>query len=178
MANPYVTAAELAAAKVGPHVDGDLLGLYLGDHLSGATGGRARIADMAKRYVMKPYGSDLALISEQVEREYLTMSDVVEALGFSKRPVKRALAWVGERVGSLKPNGRLVKTSPMTPVLELDLMRAAVNGKGAGWEVLEHYAGDLGLPSEPFARLATQSQEQAKLLSRAHAIETANAFRR
>jgi hypothetical protein len=66
----------------------------------------------------------------------------------------------------------------MTPVLELDLMRAAVNAKGAGWEVLEHYASDLGLPSAPFSRLREQSQEQSDTLARAHGVALATAFRR
>lgn len=178
MTTTHLTDAQLSAARVGPAVDGGLLSIYLGDHLTGATGGSTRITDMARRYASEPYGPDLATIAEQVQDELTTLRDVIVALDMSTRPAKRALAWVGERLGSLKPNGRIVGTSPMTPVLELDLMRAAVNAKGAGWEVLEHYAADLGLPREPFAALKEQSQQQSETLARAHTVALGTAFRR
>lgn len=173
----HLTKAQLSAAQIGPGVDSHLLGIYLGDHLTGASGGSTRIADMARRHAEEPYGPDLAVIADQVQDELTTLRDVILALDLSTHPTRRLIAWVGERLGSLKPNGRIVGTSPMTPVLELDLMRAAVNAKGAGWEVLEHYAGDLGLPADPFAALRDQSRQQSETLARAHSLALTTAFR-
>ncbi|PWD51548.1 hypothetical protein C8046_13740 [Serinibacter arcticus] len=178
MTTTYLSDAELSAAEIGPDVDGDLLGIYLGDHLTGATAGSSRISDMAERHADEPYGPDLARIAGEVERECATLEAVIRALDLSTHPVRRVVAKVGERVGSLKPNGRLIGESPMTPVLELDLVRAAVNGKGAGWEVLQHYADDLGLPKAVFTRLIEQSDEQSETLARAHAVATDLAFRK
>lgn len=178
MVEGYLSTADLDAARTADGVDRHLLGSYLSDHLTGSTGGLSRIQDMARRYEQAPFGADLARVAQEVAREKQTISDIIGALELGRNRVFEMVALVAERLGSLKPNGRLVRASPMTPVLELELMQAAVNGKRAGWETLEMYADDLHLPGEVFATLARQSQEQEATLHRAHLTAARRAFRR
>ena len=72
-----------------------------------------------------------------------------------QRPHRQAAAWLAEHAGRLKLNGRIVRRSPMTMVLEAELMRAAILGKLGGWQTLEELAPELGLDPATFAALAT-----------------------
>src|SRR5262245_48969825 len=52
------------------------------------------------------------------------------------------IGWLGEKVGRLKPNGYLVRRSPLSDVVELEALRTAALGKLAGWQVLRLVARD------------------------------------
>ena len=60
-----------------PRVDGDLLDLYLGDHLTGSTAGAARITDMATRHSDTPMGPELAAIAKEIREERVEKPDEV-----------------------------------------------------------------------------------------------------
>lgn len=162
----------------GRTLDRALLQTYLGDHLAGASGGSARFDRMAEAYAQTPLGPALARIAREVddEREWLRQT----AYRLDARPsvLKRAGVAVAERVGRLKPNGRLTDPSPLTAVLELDLMRAAVVGKRGLWETLDTWADELGLDRDRLARLLAQADEQAATLTRLGAVAREQAFAR
>ncbi|CAM3796447.1 NAD-dependent epimerase/dehydratase family protein [Occultella aeris] len=157
------------AARVPDHVDAELLGLYLSDHLTGATAGRARIQRMAHAFAETPMGPDLADISDQITRERELLSELIQLLGLRRRPYRQAGAWVAERVGRLKLNERIVSPSPMTPLLEVELMRSAVIGKEGVWQTLESLALDLKMRPSVFADLAADARKQQTVLSNLHA---------
>lgn len=161
--------------RVPATVDRHLLGLYLSDHLTGATAGSERAQRMAEAYEGTDLGPELADLAEQIESERLFLHDLVEALDLRPRAHRQAAAWAAEKVGRLKLNGRLVD-SPMTPVLETELMRSAVMGKLGVWEVLARLAGDLGLPGRMFEQLAGTAREQADVIGRLHERVTDEAF--
>src|SRR5690606_30626573 len=94
-----------------------------------------------------------------------------------RRRHRQAAAWVAEHAGRLKTNGRPAG-SPMTPVLELELMRGAVSAKLGVWRTLTDLAPELGLPPEMFALLAERARVQADTFERLHGIVSADAFRR
>ena len=52
------------------------------------------------------------------------------------RRVLRAVARAGDAAGRLKTNGRGLMRSPMTPLLEIELLRGAVNAKQGLWQTL------------------------------------------
>ncbi|WP_235857059.1 NAD-dependent epimerase/dehydratase family protein [Occultella glacieicola] len=156
------------AARVSEHVDADLLGLYLSDHLTGATAGTERIRRMAHAFADTPLGRDLATIRDQITRERELLRELIALLGLRRRPHRQAGAWVAEHVGRLKLNERLVGSSPMTPLLEVELMRSAVSGKEGVWQTLESLAAELRLPPTVFADLAEDARRQRATLDRLH----------
>jgi nucleoside-diphosphate-sugar epimerase len=158
-------------------IDREILGLYLSDHLTGATAGVARINRMAKAFAGTELGPDLARIAEEIAAERAFLRDLIPSLELRRRPYRQAVAWLAERIGRLKTNGR-PSGSPMTPVLELELMRSAVIGKLGGWETLAALAPDLGLPAETFHDLAERARSQADVLGELHARVAPEAFRR
>lgn len=162
---------------VPPSIEGDLLNLYLSDHLTGATAGRSRIERMADAYDDGELGPDLRRLAVQIGEEYTLLRDLISELGLRQHPHRQALAWLAEHAGRLKLNKRLLSTSPMTVVLELELMRSAVVGKLGGWQTLAELAPDLGLDRSRFETLAERAKDQAATLERLHAQVRGPAFR-
>lgn len=157
-------------------VDRVLLQSYLGDHLAGAVGGSARFARMADAYARTPLGPALARVARQVADERDWLRETAHRLGVQPSVLKRVGIAVTERVGRLKPNGRLTDTSPLSAVLELDLMRAAVTAKRGLWETLEIWCDDLDLDPADVRRLLDQADDQISTLRRLGAVAREQAF--
>ncbi|MFD1506028.1 NAD-dependent epimerase/dehydratase family protein [Georgenia yuyongxinii] len=172
----HTIPGDVMAAHIPPHLDGRLLGLYLADHLAGATGGSNRIERMAKAYADTSMGPELASLAAEIVEAREALRSVIEALGLPQRPLRQAATWVGERVGRLKLNGRVVTRSPLTPVLELEIMRSAVNGQLGLWQTLTDLADDLALPRERFEELANGARGFDARLERLHETARATAF--
>ncbi len=164
-----------------PHIPGSidakLLGLYLSDHLTGATGGQARIERMAEAFADTPVSADISRVSAEIGQERDFLQRLIHDLGVRQRPHRQAAAWLVERAGRLKLNGRIVRRSPMTMVLESELMRAAILAKLGGWQTLEELAPDLGLDRATFVKLGDEARSQIEALSRVHEHARRNAFR-
>ncbi|MEV7972636.1 hypothetical protein [Cellulomonas sp. NPDC089187] len=159
-------------------LDRQQLRIYLADHLSGAAAGAARVQRMAESYRDTPLGPDLARLAEDIPAERDWLEDRMHAWGLPPHRLKQLATTVAERVGRLKPNGRVVRPAPMTAVLELDLMRAAVTGKRGLWETLRLYAEELGLdPARP-AELIVQADQQIATLTALGERARQQAFRR
>lgn len=164
-----------------PHIpdtiDAKLLGLYLSDHLSGATAGLGRIQRMAKDFTDTPVHAELVGVAAEIRRERELLLGLIHELGIRQRPHRQAAAWLAEHAGRLKLNGRLLSRSPMTLVLEAELMRAAILAKIGGWQTLEELAPELGLEPSTYARLITEGHQQIEALGRVHEHARTNAFR-
>lgn len=175
---PRPTGAQGAGGAAAPMsgVDRTLLRSYLGDHLAGAEGGSARFARMAQAYADTPLGPALSRVAAQVADERDWLEETARRLDVRPSPTKRIAATVAERVGRLKPNGRLATPSPLSAVLELDVMRAAVVGKRGLWETLDIWADDLGLDRDRLRQLIGRADEHAATLTRLGAVARKQAF--
>lgn len=157
-------------------IDEKLLGLYLSDHLTGATAGLGRIERMAKDFADTPVHPELDALAAEIRKERDQLRELIHQLGIRQRPHRQAAAWLAERAGRLKLNGRVLSRSPMTLVLESELMRAAVLAKIGGWQTLEALAPELGLEASTFTGLAEKGRTQIASLDRVHEHARSNAF--
>lgn len=155
----------------------DLMGLYLSDHLTGATAGTNRIERMAADFVDTPVYAELAGLAEGIRANREFLRNLIEDLGFARRPHRQAAAWAVERVGRLKFNGRVLERSPMTMLLEAELMRSGVQGQVGLWETLQEHAGELGLDPEVFSRLIKDTHGMLETLEQIHAYARSRALR-
>ncbi|SKB37020.1 hypothetical protein SAMN05660473_00388 [Arthrobacter sp. 49Tsu3.1M3] len=166
------------APQISGKIDNKLFGLYLSDHLAGATAGRGRIERMARDFTDTPFRSELEALATQIreEREYL--NGLVGDLGLPRRTPRQAAAWVAERAGRLKLNGRVVRRSPLTLVLESEVMRSAVMGKLGLWQTLQDLSGELGLglDGSRFDGLAATARDQIATLDRVHEYARRRSF--
>lgn len=160
-------------------IDTSVLQTYLSNHLTGAHGGRNRIKSMAERYADTELGPDLKHVAQQISDEYDELQRIVHVLGLHRPLPQVALAKVGELVGRLKPNGRgPLQPSPTTPLIEVELMRSAVNGKQGLWQALADNAERLGLAEEKLDERTTHAEEQDAVLERLHRHVRQTAFDR
>jgi hypothetical protein len=63
-------------------------------------------------------------------------------VGGTRHRAKEAAAALAERLGRLKLNGRLFGRSPLTPVLELEVMVLAIEGRRRLWLTMTQLARD------------------------------------
>jgi len=91
--------------------------------------------------------------------------EIMAALGIKVRRSKVAAAWIGEKAGRLKANGRLFARSPLSNLEELELLRLGVEGKAAGWCTLRTLADtDTRLDPGHLDELISRARRQAGLL--------------
>jgi len=138
-----------------------LLGIYLNDHLAGATGGveLARRAAAARR--QEESGDVLLRFAADIAADRTALLEIMAVLGVPVRAYKVCAGWIGEKAGRLKLNGRLLSRSPLSSLEELELMRLGVTGKAAGWRTLRLLADadprlDRGRLDELIARADSQ----------------------
>jgi hypothetical protein len=82
-------------------------------------------------------------------------------LAAGENVAKTTLAWIAERTGRLKLNGRLLSYSPLSRVEELEALRLGVEGKLALWRALkETRATDPRLKGIDLDELARRAEGQ------------------
>ena len=148
-------------------MDGRLIAIYLNDHLAGATGGLelARRALGANRGT--PFEAPLARLAAEIEEDRATLLDVMRRLEVARDPLKEAAAWLAEKAGRAKLNGRIAGYSPYSRVLELEVLALGVEGKRALWRALAHVAADdARLAGVDLAALTRRAEGQRRLIER------------
>ncbi|MBL7495883.1 hypothetical protein I6A84_11040 [Frankia sp. CNm7] len=155
-----------------------LLGIYLNDHLAGSTAGLGLARRMARRHRALPVGPAVASIAEEIEADRAAFLALFDRLGITRRRYKVALGWLAELVARAKSNGRLVASSPLSSVVELEALRLGVEGKRLGWVTLATIArrdAELGLDPAEFDALVDRAARQADRLDhlRVQAIQEA-----
>lgn len=156
----------------------DLLGVYLNDHLAGATAGtelarRAAAAqrDPAKRGIMRG-------LAGEISEDRQALFEIMAALGVPVRGYKLWAGWLAEKAGRLKLNGSLLARSPLSDLLELEMMRLGVEGKAAGWQTLRTLAASRPeLDAARLDRLLARAEDQSKRLEGLRTDAAAEAFR-
>jgi hypothetical protein len=144
-------------------LDKDLLGIYLNDHLAGASAG----LELARR-AARSQGRDRAAlreIADEIAEDREELRTIMTTLGVPVRRYKEVAGWAMEKVGRLKPNGRILSRSPLSDVLEVEALRLAVEGKAAGWLLLRRFAEQDGrLDPAQLDRLINRAARQAEVL--------------
>ena len=156
----------MAKEMVGRGVaSGDLLGIYLNDHLAGATGGLELARRAATTQRGRAAGAELGPLVEEIRADRAALQDMMAALGIKVRRYKAGAAWAAEKVGRLKFNGGWVRRSVLSDLLELELLRLAVEGKAAGWLTLRTLAEqDDRLDAVHLDELIARAGRQSNLL--------------
>lgn len=154
-----------------------LLGIYLNDHLAGATGGTALARRLADAERNRPGADVLARLADEIDEDRTALLEMMAALDVPVRRYKTVAAWVAERVARFKPNGHLISRSPLSRVVELEAMRLGVEGKAAGWRTLRVRAErDPRLDAARLDTLIARARKQIDDLERLRVRAAAEAF--
>ena len=149
-----------------------MLGIYLNDHLAGATAGSELAHRMARSHRDREEAIPLRRLAAEVTQDRSALLDIMASLGVTVRAYTVGAAWIGEKAGRLKLNGSLLARSPLSDLEELELLRLGVEGKAAGWRTLRAKADtdtrlDAGHLDELISRAGRQASQLEELRVRA-----------
>ena len=101
----------------------DLLGIYLNDHLAGATGGLELARRVAASHRGRAADGALQRLAADVAQDRAALADIMAALSIPVRAYKVYAARIGEKAARLKLNGYLFTRSPLSRLEELEMLR-------------------------------------------------------
>lgn len=160
-ARNLVTGRMTRAGGLGP----DPIGIYLNDHLAGATLGEGRAWSAAAAVKGTSAASDLRQVAAEITQDRAALLRIMAALGISVRHYKVYAAWVAERAGRLKPNGHLISRSPLSDLVEMEFLLMGVEGKAAAWHTLRALADyDTRLDQDQLDELIARAKRQSGTL--------------
>ena len=151
-----------------------LLAIYLRDHHAAGVAG-ARIAQRVASAVGRDSGSDdLRRVASEIRQDLIVLEGIMRRLGVEPDRVKDTLSRIAERVGRLKLNGRLLRRSPLSDLLELEALVVGITGKQALWGSLRD------IPSvnlEELDQLVERAEEQKRVVESARVTAARRSFR-
>jgi hypothetical protein len=154
----------------------DSLTIYLNDHLAGATFGTELVQRMVRENTGTDFEQPLRALSDQIQSDLAELESIVDALGKPRDRIKRALGWSVEKVGRLKPNGRLLGYTPLGRLLELEALAAGVAGKRGLWRALGVVSLEDAPPHARLQELIASADGQLAEIERLHALAAEVAF--
>ena len=157
----------------------NLLAIYLNDHLAGSTGG----LELARRALSANRGTafeaPLERLATEIAEDREALLDVMDRLGARRDPLKQWAGWLAEKAARLKTNGRLLGYSPLSRVVELEVLALGIEGKRLLWRALDQVAaGDPRLDGVDLAALRRRADGQRRLVERQRILATAIALGR
>jgi hypothetical protein len=144
------------------------LAIYLNDHLAGATAGvelARRVRDSNEDD--EELGAPLAEICAEVEADKETLAGLVQHLEIRRDPIKPIGAWAVEKLGRLKPNGQLTGYSPLSRLVELEMLMIGITGKMGMWRALASTLGPR-VGEFDFERLTERGERQRDVVAGLH----------
>ena len=107
------------------------LEIYLQDHRAGAEAG-VRLAERCRDHAPDPAtASELAQLVVEIDEDRRSLATIMAGLDVDPSMLKQLAGAAAERVGRLKLNGRAVRTSPLSVLVELEGLVGAVSVKSA-----------------------------------------------
>jgi hypothetical protein len=135
------------------------LSIYLNDHRAGAVAGLARARSAAEQMEDPTMRQVLAEVADEIARDRDVLDEVIDRLDVRHHRVKMAVAMAGERIGRLKLNGRLLRRSPLSDLIEIEVLLAGIDAKRSLWAALDE-AQFEALPDIDFVALMERASMQ------------------
>ena len=150
-----------------------LLRIYCNDHLMGSAGA----IDLARRCLRSnqdtPLGDFLGGLLTEIIEDRASLEGLMAALGLGTNKMKLVAAGLGERVGRLKLNGRLLGYSDLSRLIELEGLAAGIELKQGLWQTLQRISvSDELLAEADLERLMERASSQRSRLE-PHRLEAA-----
>jgi hypothetical protein len=123
------------------------------------------------------YGPALSRLAGEIEADRVSLLSIMKSLGVSVDRAKVIAGWTAEKIGRLKLNGRLLSYSPLSRVMELELLTLGVTGKRALWRALDQLApGNPRLDRDQLKLLTARAEAQLQELEGLRERAVAEAF--
>ncbi len=155
----------------------DYLTTYLRDHRAGAAAGVSLANHVAEANAGTEWGDALAELRDDIAADRDALDDVLAHLQVRVNPVKQALAPIATGLRRLKLNRHIFRSSPLSRVLELELLAAGIDTKRNLWRALasiDRFDADIDRPR--IERLVERATNQHEIVLAVHAWAARNAF--
>jgi hypothetical protein len=116
-------------------VSDDSLSTYLNDHLAGSVGAIEMVERAIEENAGTLFGRRLEEILKEIRKDQAVVQDLIERVGSKENPLKKAGAWLTEKVGRVKLGG----TGDPGALARLELLETlamGIQGKRALWRAL------------------------------------------
>jgi hypothetical protein len=154
-----------------------MLGIYLNDHLAGATSGTALARRMVREHHASAYGDDLDRLAAEISQDRRALVGLLADLDVPVRRYKTVVAWLAEKIGRMKPNGRPLRRSGLTVLVELEALRLGAQGKASLWRALLPVSAlEPRLDADRLEQLLRRAERQIRTLDSLHARAVVQAF--
>lgn len=145
------------------------MAMYLRNHEAAAQAGLDLFRRVARTHRDAAYAADLKAITAQVHADLTSLQAIMHELGVSPDLVLATVLRIGERAGRWKPNGRLLRRSPLSDLLEIEALVDAVYAKLSGWRALDTVpAAQRTLRPVPVGMLIQRAESQLLQLHQIH----------
>jgi hypothetical protein len=146
------------------------LAIYLRNHEAAAGGGADLFGRLSRSQRDRPWGPELVVLADEVAQDLASLRGLMAAWGVRPDALAGLAVRAGERVGRLKPNGRVLQRSPLSDLVEVEAALDAVHAKACGWRALRAAA-----PAAPadLDELERRADDQLTRLRAIHATVAA-----
>lgn len=145
----------------------EVLHAYLQHHWAGSSAGVALFERVGRSHSDAAVASAVRQLAIEMNEDRELLRQIILATGENPSRVAATTGRAAELVGRLKPNGRLVRRSPLSDLLEIEALRDAVTGKRAGWQLLLA-AGDVRVDPGQLEELIRRADDQLTRLEALH----------
>lgn len=114
----------------------DMLHAYLQHHWAGSSAGVAMFERVARSHSDTDVATRVRRLATEVDEDREQLRQIIVATGAAPSRIAATTGRAVEFADRFKPNGRLVRRSPLSDLFELEALRDAVTAKRAGWQLL------------------------------------------
>jgi hypothetical protein len=113
----------------------DSLSTYLNDHLAGSVGAIEMVERAIEENAGTLFGRRLEEILKEIKKDQAVVQDLIERVGSKENPLKKAGAWLTEKVGRMKLGGT-DDPGELARLEVLETLEMGIHGKRALWRAL------------------------------------------
>lgn len=114
----------------------DDLSSYLNDHLAGSVGALELLDRLIEVYQGKPLEGFFKDLRSEIDADQETLKELIESLGEKESAVRKAGAWIAEKLSRAKIRLSETREEEMGLFLALEGLVLGINGKRLLWRAL------------------------------------------
>lgn len=147
----------------------DMLHAYLQHHWAGSSAGVAMFERVGRSHSDPEVAAEVRRLAAEMREDREAQRQIIVATGATPSRIAATTGRAVEFAGRFKPNGRLVRRSPLSDLFELEALRDAVAGKRTGWQLLRVATeGDVRVDPLQLDDLVRRADDQLARLEDLH----------
>jgi hypothetical protein len=143
---------------------GDLLSVYLHDHLAGSHFAIKLLGALHDQYPGQELGGFAQTLRTEVEQDQEALQEIAKRVGGAHLDLTEAAGWLAEKASQIKLTGD-DSDGGLGTFEALETLALGVQGKLSLWQVLPIIRGvDSRIPPHDYSKLAGRARDQLKRL--------------